>query len=220
MKTFRCSPHAAVALVVVGLLLTGCARQVRLAEADRAALVKQPAIHVLHYETALPSIKTYGGKPPATATDIRRAAGADPATLIAQSFARTLERKEKLRNLRTENKHLPRPVATSASAHRERYRRGLALEVWVDDWTIEQIAGEPGNHAMRLEARARLAQIEDGRVQWTSGACRVNGTSNRELRLTTAELTNSSRVRKALAVARNDCTRQFTREFYPSEDRK
>lgn len=211
--------RAAGALALAAVLLAACAG-VRLSEADRAGLDEQPAIHVLHYETALPVVKASGKAAAPAAAEVRRAAGADPAALVAQSFARLIGRKEKLKNLRIESRHLPRPVAASAKAHQARFRRGLALELWVEDWAFEPVAGSPGRHGMRLDARARLARIDDGRVLWSNGHCRIGGGNARDTRLTTAELTQGAKLRKVLAAARDECTRQLTRDFYETPGKK
>jgi len=127
-------------------LLAACSHGVRLSDTDRAKLRKEPVIHVLHYETALPVIKADGRTKPPTPLQLRRAAGAEPAALIATNLSRLLGRKEKLHNLKLETRHLPRPVPDSALDHKPKYRRGLALELWVDRWSFEPVAGVPGRY--------------------------------------------------------------------------
>ena len=114
-------------------LLGACAQGVRPSDDERAQLAGQPAIHVLHYETPLPRIKGGDGAAPAA---VRRHAAADPAALIAQGFSRLFGKKEKLKNLRAEARAQPRPVANDANRFREKYRRGLVLELWVDEWSF------------------------------------------------------------------------------------
>jgi hypothetical protein len=206
-------PRLLPALAATALLLA-CSQAVRLTETDRAALDDQPAIHVLHYETPLPHIKTFGPAAPPAAAAVRRAAGADPAALVAASFARLLGKKEKLKNLRVEKRHLPRPVAKSATAHKQKYKRGLALELWTDDWAFEAIPGEPGQYGMRFVLRSRLARLDDGRVLWSSGQCRTGGGNLREYKLAAADLTRGTRLRKLLANVRDECARQLLRDFY------
>ena len=85
----------ALATMLCSLLVSACGTQgVRLSDADRASLNGQPKIHVLHYETPLPDIKTGGKNPPPAAANIRKHAAADPAALIAQSFGRCLARRK------------------------------------------------------------------------------------------------------------------------------
>lgn len=203
-------------LLVAVLALGACSHGVRLSDPDRASLAGQPAIHVLHYETPLPRLKTLGKATLPTPAAIRRHAGADPADLIAQHFARLLGKKEKLGNLQVEARHLSPPVAKSASEYKGKYRRGLALDLWVDDWAFEAIAGEPGSYAMRLTARARLARIDDGRALWSTGRCSVGG--SRDLRLSGADLATGTKLRRLLNNARDECVRQLTRDFYSREE--
>jgi hypothetical protein len=211
--------HAPKWTLLFAVLLAGCSNQgVRLSPADRDALDRQPVIHVLHYETALPQVKN--GAKTAAPAGIRHAAGADPAGLIAQSFSRLIGRKEKLKNLQVESHHLPPPVAKNPTDYRKKYRRGLALELWVDRWSFEPSAQRPDHYTMRLNARARLARIDDGHVLWSTGNCSANGKNTREPNLTNSDLTKGTRLRKAIAAARDECVRQLARDFYSVAARK
>ena len=187
----------------------------RLPDADRAQLHKQPAIQVLHYETPLPGINNGGKNSPPAAFEIRKHAAADPAALIAQSFSRLLGKKEKLKNLHVEQRHLPQPVAKDASFHREQYRRGLILELWVDEWSFSPWPADTKTYLMTLTARSRLARADDGRVFWSTGRCSVGGNnaSNRDMRLAGTDLAGGTRLRKLLAAARDECARQLMRDF-------
>jgi hypothetical protein len=214
----------ALAVVLCVLLVSACASQgVRLSDADRASLANQPAIQVLHYETPLPAIKTGGKNPPPAAFDVRKHAAADPAALIAQGFSRLLGKKMKVKNLRVDPRHLPLPVAKDASRYREKYRHGLVLELWVDEWSFSPLPADTRIYLMTLSARSRLAHVEDGRVLWSTGRCGVGGNnaSNRDLRLTGTDLTGGTKLRKLLAMARDECARQLMRDFdVRSVDRK
>lgn len=206
----------ALAAMLCSLLVSACATPgVRLSGADRASLDNQPAIHVLHYLTPLPGVKTGGKNPPPAAADIRKHAAADPAALIAQNFARLLGKKEKLSNLQVESRHLPLPVAKDAGIYREQYRRDLVLELWVDEWNFRPLPADTKTYLMTLNARSRLARVEDGRVLWSTGRCSVGGNngSNRDMRLAGTELTGGTRLRKLLAGARDECVRQLLRDF-------
>lgn len=202
-------------LWLIGLLLAACAHGVRLSDADRAQLDDAPRIHVLPYETPLPRLKVAGRNLPPVPAEIRRHAGADPATLVAQGFVQLLGKKEKLGNLHLEA-HRPPPVAKSAVDYGKHHWQGLALDLWVDDWAFEELAGEPGRYDMRLTARARLASIDDGRVLWSTGRCRVGGNGG-ALRLSNAELTRGTRLRKLLTYTREECARQLFRDFSAAE---
>ena len=219
MKSATLAPVrvGALAVVLCVLLVSACASPgVRLSDADRASLDDQPKIHVLHYQTPLPGIKTGGKNPPPAAADIRKHAAADPAALIAESFGRLLGKKEKLNNLQVESRHLPLPVAKDASIYREQYRRDLVLELWVDEWSFRPLPADTKTYLMTLNARSRLARVEDGRVLWSTGRCSMGGSngSNRDMRLAGTELTGGTKLRKLLAGARDECTRQLLRDFY------
>jgi len=209
-----------LAVMAAGLLLAACSHGVRLSDTDRATLRSQPAIHVLHYETAPPAVKAYGEEPLPAAAELRRLSGADPAALVAASLSRTLGRKNRLTNLKLEPHHLPRPVAKSALDHKPKYRHGLALELWLDTWSFEPVAGNPSQVGMRLDGRARLSRLDDGRVLWSSGQCRVGGAQNRDYRLTVANLRNAVKLRKVLNEARSECARQLARDFDSPPDGK
>lgn len=202
--------------MLCGLLVSACATSgVPLSDLDRASLAKQPAIQILHYETPLPGIKTGGKNPPAAAFDVRKHAAADPAALIAQSFSRLLAKKERLNGLQVEPRHLPLPVAKDASGYREQYRNGLVLELWVDEWSFSPLPADTNIYLMTLSARSRLARVEDGRVLWSTGRCYVGGSTagNRDLRLAGTDLTGGTKLRRLLALARDECTRQLVRNF-------
>ncbi|HJW82523.1 MAG TPA: hypothetical protein VJ396_09815 [Acidiferrobacterales bacterium] len=218
MKTATLAPvhTGALAVVLCVVLVSACASPgVRLADADRASLASQPAIQVLHYETPLPGIQKGSKHPPPAAFDVRRHAAADPAALIAQGFSRLLGKKLKLKNLRVEARHLPRPVAKDAGIYREQYRRGLVLELWVEEWSFSPLPADTRTYLMTLNARSRLARVEDGRVLWSTGRCGVGGNNagNRDMRLAGTELTGGTRLRKLLAAARDECARQLLRDF-------
>ncbi len=205
-----------LAAILGSVLVSACATQgMRLSDVDRATLAKQPSTHVLHYQTPLPDIRSSAKNPPPAAADIRKHAAADPAALIAQGFSRLLGKKEKLKNLRVEPRHLPLPVANNAGVYREKYRHGLVLELWVDEWRFDALPADTKIYLMSLAVRSRLARVEDGRVLWSTGRCSVGGNnaSNRDLRLAQTDLTGGTRLRKLLAAARDECARQLLRDF-------
>jgi hypothetical protein len=209
---------AAAIWLLAGAWLASCSHAVRLSDADRHRLDDEPAIHVLHYESPLPAVKTPDKTRLPTPAEVRRGAAADPAALIAQGFARLIGKKEKLKNLRTDSRALPRPVAKQPAELKARAARGLALEIWLDDWAFEAVRGEPGQLGLQLNARGRLSRPADGRVLWSNGHCRVG--NGKEYRLTTGELNQAARLRKVLAAARDECVRQLARDFYVTDTRK
>jgi hypothetical protein len=200
------------------LLVSACVSPgVRLSDADRASLSNQPAIQVVHYETPLPAIKADGKNPPPAATKVRKHAAADPAALIAQSFSRLLGKKDKLKNLRVESRPLPPPVTKDMGRYREKYKHGLVLELWVDEWKFNPLPADTKIYQMTLSVRSRLMRVEDGRVLWSTGRCSLgNGSTsanNRDLRLASTDLTAGTKLRKTLALARDECARKLMRDF-------
>lgn len=194
--------------------LTACATGVRLSQQDRSDLDRQAVIHVLHYESALPRLESRAKTAVATPAAVRRHAAADPAALVTQSLSQLLIKKEKLKNLRIEPRHLPLPVAKNATAHRGKLRNGLVLELWTDTWIFAALAADPKTYAVILSVHSRLARVDDGRVLWSTGRCHVDGNNgDRDLRLLEKELTAGTKLRKLLAAARDECARQLVRDF-------
>ena len=214
-------PHCApvwrrpAAALLGGLLLAGCARNVPLPDDVRTRLAKEPVIHVLHYPSPAPTVKAIGKTAVPTPAALQRSVNSDPAAQVAQGLARLLGKKQRLRNLQVEKRPLPPPVAKDVSAHKEQFRRGLALETWVEDWSLVP-ARSGGDYVMTLRARTRLARIDDGQVLWLSRACQV-GNDSHNTRLAARDLTNASRVRRAAGAARDECVRQLARDFYAGE---
>jgi hypothetical protein len=203
--------------LIAATLLAACTTSVRLAGSDRAGLGQQAAIHVLHYASPLPAMKMGGKGTAPDPADIQRAAGADPAALVAQGLARVLVRKEKLKNLDIGAQPLAPPVAGSATDYRPAYPEGLVLDVWIEGWSLEPLADNPDTYALRLAGQARLARPGDGHVLWSGARCQVNGTGARGGRLMAAELRDGQRLRKLLVRASDECVRQLARDFYPEE---
>jgi hypothetical protein len=205
--------HPIIALLGLAPLLAACAHHVPLTAADRAALKEQPAIHVLHYQTGLPAVNAAAGSPVPAATEVRRAAGDDPAALVATSLGRLIEKKQKLANLHLDASPLPPPVVRNTTALKSRAHRGLALELWVDSWTFEPVTGAPGQFAMRWDGHARLTNPDNGRVLWMADPCRIAGAQNHDYRISARDLVTNVKLRKLLATARTDCARQLMRDF-------
>jgi len=203
------------------LLLAACQTGgVRLSERDHVLLETQPVIHVVHYETPAPGLKYYNKAPPVQASAIRHAAGSEPAAPLATAFARLLEKKENLRNLKIASQSLPRPVATSPDLLPAPFHNGLVLELWIERWSFEAIAGVPGQYTFSLDGRSRLARPADNRTLWSTGLCRVGGLQSRGYRIAAAELANTAKLRKLLNTARNECTRALLRDFNARLDRR
>lgn len=199
--------------LLVALQLTACAAGVRLSDADRTELRRQSVVHVVHYESRLPRIETNNKAAPSP-NAIRRHAAADPAALVAKNFSLLLAKKENLKNLRVEPGQRPLPVVRDATAYREKFANGLVLELWTDAWTFATLPTDATTYTMSLSMRSRLARTDNGRVLWSTGRCRVDGTSaGREQRLLHAELTSGTKLRKVLMAARDECARQLTRDY-------
>lgn len=199
---------------LVTLPLAACAAGIRLSDADRTELRRQSVVHVLHYESRAPRIETSNKASAPHPSAVRRHAAADPAALVAKNFSLLLAKKERLKNLRVEPRRRPLPVARDAIAYRDKFPKSLVLELWTDAWTFRPLPANPKTYTMSLSMRSRLARTDNGRVLWSTGRCRVDGnTASREQRLLHTELTSGSKLRKVLAAARDECARQFVRDF-------
>lgn len=200
--------------LLLALQLAGCAGGIRLSEADRTELRRQPVVHILHYESRAPRIQTSNKISTPSPSAVRRHAAADPAALVATSFSQLLAKKERLKNLRVERGHRPLPVVRDASAYRDRFANRLVLELWTEAWTFASLPASPNTYAMSLTLRSRLARTDNGRVLWSTGHCRIDGNSaGREQRLLHTDLTRGTKLRKVLAAARDECARQLIRDF-------
>lgn len=207
---------ARIALIAYLSLLCACATPgIRLSDSERADLKNQPAISVLHYQTPLPTVQAGGRTAPPSAAAVRKHAGVDPALLIAQGFSRMLGKRDKLKNLQVETRYLNLPVADNARSFRTLYPHGLVLELWVDDWTFNPLPADSRTWLMTLGLQSRLSRIDDGQILWSTGRCAVGGhtAKNRDWRLAQAELTSGARLRKLLAMARDECARQLMRDL-------
>jgi hypothetical protein len=204
-----CSPLLLV--LAAALLFPACSTGgKRLNDTERAYLKDASAIHVFHYDTALPQIRSADKKAPTPAA-VRKVLAADPAAQIAGQFARVLARQERLRNVQTP-RPLTRPVSTNPREFRDKLRDGLVLELWVDDWQFSPVPAEPKNHVMTLTTHARLTRLTDGKLLWRAEGCRLaNGA--RSVKLAAADLTQPVRLRKALTAARDECAQQLLRDF-------
>lgn len=213
MKQF-CSPLLLV--LTAALLLPACGTSgKRLNDAERANLGKASAIHVFYYDTPLPQLRSADKNAPTPAA-VRKSLAADPAAQVASQFARALARQEKLRNVQNPQA-LTRPVVNNPREFRDKLQDGLVLELWTDDWTIGPVANNPKSYALTLAMQSRLSRVKDGRRLWTAEGCRVNG--SRDHKLTLPDLTQGTRLRKALTAARDECAQQLLRDFTRRPDR-
>jgi len=196
------------------VLLAACSTtSQRLSDSDRRALRHQPVIHVVHYDSPLPVVKTIGKATTPRAEQLRQTSGMDPAALVATGFGRLLEKTERLRNVQIESTGLPRPVRAHPRDLHARFAEGLTLELWVEQWGVEAIPGLPHQYSLRLDGSARLSDPGNGRVLWASSSCRVSGMTNRAYRSSAGDLSNPAKLHKLLVGARNECARQLARDL-------
>lgn len=198
--------------LLAGWLVTACSSGVRLSDPERAG-IEQQTVNIVHYQSALPRIEPHTKLAITAPLAIRQHAAADPAAIVAQSFSRLLEKKEKIKNLRLESRGLALPVPNSATGYREKFRHGLVLELWTVGWSFAALPADPKTYAMKLAISTRLTRLADGQVLWSTGQCRTDGLNNRALRLPAKELTSGIMLRKLLAAARDECARQLVRDF-------
>lgn len=220
-----------IAVLLIATLLPACAaKRIALSDADRAGLRSLPAIHVVHYATPLPEVQ-----PPAV--NRRRAkvslhdapSGAeiqsnlghyDPTYEVAQRFAGTLSKRAGLNNLKLSREAAPLPVVKDPASHKERYKNGAVLEVWIDRWGFHYTPIDWKTYTLTLSAKARLSRLEDGRVLWNTGDCGYAGSgAGYDDRIVLADLKSSdsrkaqAKIRQTVARIADECARQLMQDF-------
>jgi len=114
----RAGLRAVMAIVILAGLLPACAsKHIYLNDSERAALRKQPAIHVVHYATPTPEVKPPSVKRSYVKVKLHdtpngveiqsNLGGYDPTLEVTQAFTRALANGAGLGNLRTDREATP-----------------------------------------------------------------------------------------------------------------
>lgn len=223
--------HAAfVALAFLALLPACASKQIFLDDSGRAALRKQPVIHVVHYVTPTPQVN-----PPTVrhsyvrvklhdtpnGVEIQSNLGNyDPALEVANQFTRTLAKSAGLGNLRTEREATPLPVVSDAGIFKDKLKSGSVLEVWVERWGFQFTPIDWQTYTITMQVRSRLTRLEDGKTLWNIGRCGYGGSGNSYgERIVLADLkTNESKkvqakIKQTVSNIAAECARQLLHDY-------
>jgi len=220
-------------LLLATFLLPACATQSRnifLNDAERAALRKQPTIHVVHYSTPLPEVR-----PPTVSRHYAKVklhdtpSGAevqsnlgnfDPTLEVTQRFVGILSKRAGLANLRTEREAAPLPVLKDLDQYKAKYKDGVVLEVWIPRWGFHFTPIDWKTYSITLSAQARMSRVENGKLIWTVGKCSYGGSGNTyDDRIVLTDLKTSeskkvqAKIKQTVARIAEACASQLMQDF-------
>lgn len=221
---------AFAALALLALLPACASKQVYLDDAERAALRKQPAIHVVHYATPTPEVR-----PPSVrrsyvkvklhdtpnGVEIQSNLGNyDPTLEVTNQFTRTLAKSAGLASLRTERDANPLPVVSNTGIFKDRFKNGSVLEVWIERWGFHFTPIDWETYTITMQVRSRLTRLEDGKTLWNVGRCSYGGSgSSYSERIVLTDLKSSegkkvqAKIKQTVANIANECARQLLGDY-------
>ncbi len=223
--------RSVLALLVLAALLPACAsKKVYLNDSERAALRKQPAIHVVHYLTPTPEVNppkvhrhyvTVKLHEVPTGADIESNLKVDLTLDIANAFTRALAREAGLGNLRMQPEVTPLPVVKDGSSYKDKFKSGAVLEVWVERYSYAYIPIDWQTYTVLVRGRARLTRLDDGKTLWNTGECTWGGSGNNTYgeRLVLGELKTSeskkvrAKIKQTLNAVAQQCARQLVQDY-------
>lgn len=220
-----------LAVLVLAALLPACAsKKIYLNDSERAALRKQPAIHVVHYLTPTPEVK-----PPSvrrhyvtvklhevpTGADIESNVKVDLTLEMTNALTQALAKEAGLSNLRVAREVTPLPVVKDGSSHKDKFKTGSVLEVWVDRYAYSYTPVDWQTYTILVRGRARLTRLDDGKTLWNTGECTWGGSGNNTYgdRLVLGELKTSeskkvqAKIKQTLNAVAQQCARQLVQDF-------
>jgi len=221
---------AFAALAFLALLPACASKQIYLDDAERAALRKQPAIHVVHYVTPTPEVR------PPTASrsyvkvklhdapngaEIQSNLGNyDPALEVTNQFTKTLAKSAGLANLRTERDAAPLPVVSSAGIFKDKFKSGSVLEVWIERWGFHFTPIDWQTYTITMQVRSRLTRLEDGKTLWNVGRCGYGGSGKTySERIVLTDLKSSegkkvqAKIKQTVSNIAAECARQLLHDY-------
>lgn len=185
----RSGLRALLAVFVVAGLLPACAsKQIYLNDAERAALRKQPAVHVVHYATPVPEVRPPSARrsyvkiklhdTPSGAEIQSNLGNYDPALVITNAFTKELARGAGLGNLRVDREATPLPVVSDGGFFKDKFKSGSVLEIWIERWGFQFTPIDWQTYTITMRVRSRLTRLEDGKTVWNMGECSWSGSGN------------------------------------------
>lgn len=218
------------ALAFLALFPACASRQIYLDDTERAALRKQPAIHVVHYATPTPEVR-----PPSVrrsyvkvklhdtpnGVEIQSNLGNyDPTLEVTNQFARTLAKSAGFANLRTGREAMPLPVVSSTGIFKDKFKNGSVLEVWIERWGFHFTPIDWETYTITMQVRSRLTRLEDGKTLWNVGRCSYGGSGNSySERIVLTDLKSSegkkvqAKIKQTVANIANECARQLLSDY-------
>ncbi len=220
---------AAVA-VIAGLLPACASKHVFLNDTERAALRKQPAVHVVHYASPTPEVKPPSARRSYVKVNLHDAPNGveiqsnlgnyDPALVITNSFTKELARGAGLRNLRVDREATPLPVVSDGGFFKDKFKSGTVLEVWIERWGFQFTPIDWKTYTITLRARARLTRLDDGKTLWNMGECSWSGSGNTYAdRIVLSDLKTSeskkvqAKIKQTVANIAQACASQLLHDY-------
>lgn len=231
MKRFFPNSRNMFLVLACVTLLSACAsKRIYLDDSERAALRKQPAIHVVHYVTPVPAVK-----PPTVSRsyvkinlhdtpsgeEIQSNLGNyDPTLEVTNQFVSTLAKSAGLGNLRVDREVSPLPVVSDAALLKEKYKNGSVLQVWIDRWDFHYAPIDWQTYAITMHVQSRLTRLEDGKTIWNVGKCSYSGSGNNfDDRIMLADLKTGeakktqAKIKRTISSIAQECARELLRDY-------
>jgi len=227
----RRAVRGAFAVLAFMLLLPACAsKQIYLDDNERAALRKQPAIHVVHYATPTPEVRPPTARRSYVKIKLHDAPNGveiqsnlgnyDPALEVSNQFTKVLAKSAGLGNLRTEREATPLPVVSDTGIFKDKFKSGSVLEVWIERWGFHFTPIDWQTYTITMQVRSRLTRLEDGKTLWNMGRCGYGGSGNTySERIVLADLKTSeskkvqAKIKQTVVNIAAECSRQLLQDY-------
>ena len=223
--------RGAITVLAFLALLPACAsRQIYLDDSERAALRKQPVIHVVHYSTPTPEVRPPTARRSYVKIKLHDAPNGveiqsnlgnyDPALEVSNQFSRALTKSAGLGNLRADREATPLPVVSDTSIFKDKFKSGSVLEVWVERWGFQFTPIDWQTYTITMQVRSRLTRLDDGKTLWNMGRCSYGGSGNTYSdRIVLADLKTSeskkvqAKIKQTVSNIAAECARQLLQDY-------
>lgn len=227
----QCPIRGTLAVLAFMLLLPACAsKQIYLDDNERAALRKQPVIHVVHYATPTPEVRPPTARRSYVKIKLHDAPNGveiqsnlgnyDPALEVSNQFSRALTKSAGLGNLRADREATPLPVVSDTSIFKDKFKSGSVLEVWIERWGFHFTPIDWQTYTITMQVRSRLTRLDDGKTLWNMGRCSYGGSGNTYSdRIVLADLKTSeskkvqAKIKQTVSNIAAECSRQLLQDY-------